>query len=241
MKALFAILLILLTSDISAVVLHQMMKKLKTKSSYSAIKKNTMSIIGTVLLNKGYEPSFVAGVLGNINHEGNVGMFESSAYTSHPESEPQYLKYMDKLYNYRTKYSGKCVTDVSMKDLSKLMDKLKSKNYKEGKFGLGCVQWTGERTYTLVQLYLHECKNANKITLDQATTAEGKMIVKELSGDNKYIYDQWKNENANKNSANAAYNAGSIICRKYEVPADYNNKAITRGNTAKEIYKIMTS
>ena len=242
MKALFAILLVLLTSDISGVVLHDMMKKLKTKSSYSAVKKNTMSIIGTVLLNKGYEPSFVAGVLGNINHEGNVGMFESSAYTSHPESEPQYLKYMDKLYNYRTKYSGKCVTDVSMKDLSKLMDKLKSKNYKEGKFGLGCVQWTGERTYTLVQLYLHECKNANKITLDQATTAEGKMIVKELSGDPyKKIYDQWKNENANKNSANAAYNAGNIICRKYEIPYDYNNKAITRGNTAKEIYKIMTS
>ena len=200
-----------------------------------------MSIIGTVLLNKGYEPSFVAGVLGNINHEGNIGMFESSAYISHPESEPQYLKYMDKLYSYRTKYSGKCVTDVSMKELSKLMEKLKSKNYNEGKFGLGCVQWTGERTYTLVQLYLHECKNANKITLDQATTAEGKMIVRELSGDHKYVYDQWKNENANKNSANAAYNAGSIICRKYEIPADANNKAITRGNTAKEIYKIMTS
>ena len=241
MKALFAILLIILTSDISAVVLHQMMKKLKSKSSYSAAKKNTMSIIGTVLLNKGYEPSFVAGVLGNINHEGNIGMFESSAYISHPESEPQYLKYMDKLYSYRTKYSGKCVTDVSMKELSKLMEKLKSKNYKEGKFGLGCVQWTGGRTYTLVQLYLHECKNANKITLDQATTAEGKMIVRELSGDHKYVYDQWKNENANKNSANAAYNAGSIICRKYEIPADANNKAITRGNTAKEIYKIMTS
>jgi hypothetical protein len=241
MKALFAILLILLTSDISAVVLHEMMKKLKTKSSYSAIKKNTMSIIGTVLLNKGYEPSFVAGVLGNINHEGNVGMFESSAYTSHPENEPQYLKYMDKLYNYRTKYSGKCVTDVSMKELSKLMEKLKSKNYNEGKFGLGCVQWTGERTYTLVQLYLHECKNANKITLDQATTAEGKMIVKELSGQYKKFYDLWKNENANKNSANAAYNAGSIICKNYEIPYDYNNKAITRGNTAKEIYKIMTS
>ena len=241
MKGLFAILLILLTSNISCVVLHQMMKKLKSKSNFSATKKNTMSIIGTVLLNKGYEASFVAGVLGNINHEGNIGMFESSAYISHPEAEPQYLKYMDKLYNYRSKYSGKCVTEVSMTELNKLMEKLKSKNWKEGKFGLGCVQWTGGRTYTLVKLYLHECKNANKITLDQATTAEGKMIVKELSGDYKSIYNTWKNENANKNSASAAYNAGSIICRKYEIPADYNNKAVTRGNTAKEIYKIMTS
>ena len=241
MKALFAILLILLTSNISCVVLHEMMKKLKSQSNFSATKKNTMSIIGTVLLNKGYETSFVAGVLGNINHEGNIGMFESSNYKTHPEAEPQYLKYMDKLYNYRTKYSGKCVTDVSMTDLKKLMEKLKSKNWKEGKFGLGCVQWTGERTYTLVQLYLHECKNGNKITLDQATTAEGKMIVKELSGEFKKIYNTWKNENANKNSANAAYNAGSIICKEYEKPVDSSNKAVTRGNTAKEIYKIMTS
>ena len=236
----FAILLILLVSEISSLTLHNMMKKIKTSSKYSKTKRDTMAIIGTLLLNKGYESSFVAGVLGNIYHEGSIGFFESSAYISHPEAEPQYLRYMDSLYSYRTKYSGKCVTEVSMKQLSKLMEKLKNSNFKKGKFGLGCVQWTGGRTYTLVKLYLAECGNKDKITLEQATSAEGKMIIKEFSGNYKFIYDQWKKENS-KNSLDAAYKAGSIICRKYEVPAGYNEKAITRGNTSKEIYKIMTS
>ena len=102
-----------------------MIKKIENSSKYNSAKKKTMSIIGTLLLNKGYEVSFVAGILGNIYHEGNIGMFESSNYSSNPSAEPQYLKYMDTLYNYREKYSGKCVTDVSMSELSKLMEKLK--------------------------------------------------------------------------------------------------------------------
>jgi hypothetical protein len=220
---------------------NAMIKKIENSSKYSAAKKKTMSIIGTLLLNKGYEVSFVAGILGNIYHEGNICMFESSAYISNPSAEPQYLKYMDSLYSYRTKYSGKCVTDVSMSELSKLMEKLKAKNWKEGKFGLGCLQWTGSRTYSLVQLYLKECGNSNKITLEQATAAEGKMVIQEFSGSYKNVYTQWKSENSNTNTATAAYNAGHIICTKYEIPADYKTKAITRGNTAKELYNLMTS
>jgi hypothetical protein len=219
---------------------NEMMKKIEQKSNYSSTKKRTLSIIGTLLLNNGYEPSFVAGVLGNIYHEGNIGMFESSAYRK-PSSKPQYLKYMDNLYSYRSNYSGKCVTDVSMHKLNRMMEKLRSNNWEQGKFGLGCVQWTGERTYNLVQLYLKECGNSDTITLDQAISAEGKMIIQELKGEYKKIYNQWKNENNNKNSANAAYNAGHIMCMLYEIPKDAKSKAITRGNTSKEIYNIMTS
>lgn len=220
---------------------NAMIKKIENSSNYNSAKKKTMSIIGTLLFNKGYEASFVAGILGNIYHEGNIGMFESSAYIKNPSAEPQYLKYMDDLYSYRTKYSGKCVTDVSMSELSKLMEKLKAKNWNEGKFGLGCVQWTGSRTYSLVQLYLKECGNSNKITLDQATSAEGKMVIQELEGSYKKIYTTWKSNNSNTNSASAAYNAGHDICTKYEIPADYKTKAVTRGNTAKELYNLMTS
>ena len=86
---------------------NAMIKKIENSSKYSSAKRKTMSIIGTLLLNKGYEASFVAGILGNIYHEGNIGMFESSAYISNPSAEPQYLKYKDDLYSYRTKYSGK--------------------------------------------------------------------------------------------------------------------------------------
>ena len=218
---------------------NEMIRRLEASSSYSS-KKSTLVIIAKVLFEKGYEASFVAGILGNIYHEGAIGKFESSAYISHPEAEPQYLKYMDQLYNYRSKYSGKIITEVSMHELSSLLEKLKSNGWKKGKFGLGCIQWTGGRTYNLFKIYQKECNNNNRITLAQATAAEGKMVISELSGDYKYIYNEWKNNNSNKKTGLAAYNAGHILCMKYEVPADRANKAKTRGKTAQDIYNIMT-
>ena len=77
-----------------------MLKKLKN-SNYDKIE--TSAIIGQLLFDNGYETAFVAGILGKINHEANLGYFESSAYINHPENEPDYLKYMDKYYSYRTK------------------------------------------------------------------------------------------------------------------------------------------
>ena len=238
MKILSIILLIFVISSIDA-ALHPMMQKLKASSKFSG-KKDTLVIIGNLLLET-YEPAFVAGVLGNINHEGSIGKFESSNYVSHPEAKPQYLKYMDTYYDYRNKYSGRIITNVSLRDVYSLLKKLKSDNWKKGKFGLGCVQWTGGRTYNLVETYNAECGNCDRITLDQATAAEGKMIIKELKGSHVNVYNTWKNENSNKNTASAAYSAGYYVCKKYEIPADTENKAKQRGNTAKEIYSIMTS
>ena len=43
-------------------------------------KKTVMWMAAERLLNDGYEVEFVAGVLGNIQNEGTVGKFESSAY-----------------------------------------------------------------------------------------------------------------------------------------------------------------
>ena len=217
---------------------NEMIEKLK-KSNY--VKKETLAIIGQLLFDNGYETAFVAGVLGNINHEANIGLFESSAYISHPEDEPKYLKYMDQYYSYRTKYSGKLITEVSLDELNTLLNKLKNDNWEKGKFGLGCVQWTGERTLNLFKIYRSENNNGDSISFNQATNAEGKLIINEFSNDYKYIYNNWKKENENKiNSENAAYNAASKICLDYERPSDMENKAKTRGNTAKKIYKIMT-
>jgi uncharacterized protein YjhX (UPF0386 family) len=217
---------------------NEMIEKLK-KSNY--VKKETLAIIGQLLFDNGYETAFVAGVLGNINHEANIGLFESSAYISHPEDEPIYLKYMDQNYSYRTKYSGKLITEVSLDELNTLLNKLKNDKWEKGKFGLGCVQWTGERTLNLFKIYRSENNNKDSISFNQATNAEGKLIINEFSNDYKYIYNNWKKENENKiNSENAAYNAASKICLDYERPSDMENKAKTRGNTEKKIYKIMT-
>jgi uncharacterized protein YjhX (UPF0386 family) len=217
---------------------NEMIEKLK-KSNYN--KKETLAIIGQLLFDNGYETAFVAGVLGNINHEANIGLFESSAYISHPEDEPKYLKYMDQYYSYRTKYSGKLITEVSLDELNTLLNKLKNDKWEKGKFGLGCVQWTGERTLNLFKIYRSENNNKDSISFNQATNAEGKLIINEFSNDYKYIYNNWKEENKNKiNSEDAAYNAASKICLDYERPSYKEDKAKTRGNTAKKIYKIMT-
>ena len=217
---------------------NEMIEKLK-KSNY--VKKETLAIIGQLLFDNGYETAFVAGVLGNINHEANIGLFESSAYISNPEDDPKYLKYKDQYYSYRTKYSGKLITEVSLDELNTLLNKLKNDKWEKGKFGLGCVQWTGERTLNLFKIYRSENNNKDSISFKQATNAEGKLIINEFSNDYKYIYNNWKKENENKiNSENAAYNAASKICLDYERPSDMENKAKTRGNTAKKIYKIMT-
>ena len=217
---------------------NEMIEKLKKSN---IVKKETLAIIGQLLFDNGYETSFVAGVLGNINHEASIGLFESSAYISHPEDEPKYLKYMDQYYSYRTKYSGKLITEVSLDELNTLLNKLKNDKWEKGKFGLGCVQWTGERTLNLFKIYRSENNNGDSISFNQATNAEGKLIINEFSNDYKYIYNNWKAENKNKiNSEDAAYNAASKICLDYERPSYKEDKAKTRGNTAKKIYKIMT-
>ena len=235
MKSLSLVLLLIASTFISS---HNMIDKLIANGSYNS-KSNTLKIIGNLLFSKGYETAFVAGVLGNIYHEGKIGKFESSAYIAHPQAEPQYLKYMDQLYSYRTKYSGRIITEVSMRELETLLNQLKRDNWNKGKFGLGCVQWTGSRTYDLFQIYKSECGGADKISLDQATSAEGKMIINELSSGYSYVYNQWKNNNSNRDTPQAAYNAGYIITKKYEVPADTENEAKKRGRTANDMYNIM--
>ena len=217
---------------------YDMIQKLVNSAKYKN-KKSTLSIIGNLLFDYEYEPSFVAGVLANIYHEGNIGKFESSAYSSN--RKPQYLEYMDTLYNYSTLYSNKLITEVSLYDLSNVLYQCQANNWEQGKFGLGCVQWTGERTYTLFQLYVLRCGYNDRITIEQATAAEGQMIINELKGSYSYIYNDWKNNNPDKDSDSSAYNAGYNIWVKYEVPSDKENKGITRGNTAKDMFNIMTS
>ena len=84
-------------------------------------------------------------------------------------------------------------------------------------------------------------KGSDYISLDQATNAEGKMIISELRGDYSYIYNQWKSDNPITDTPLAAYNAGHILTMKYEVPNDTSNQAKIRGRTANDMYIIMTS
>ena len=216
----------------------EMIRKLDNSTYHSMI--NTFITLGTLLFEKGYETPFVVGILGNIYHQKGIGKFESSAYISNQSAEPDYLKYMDYYYDYRIKYSNKIITEVSMKELGLLLTKLKRYNWKRGKFGLGWIQWRGERTYNLYKEYQNECNNQDRITFDQAIKAEGNMFINELNRDYKYIYDQWKMNNNNTSIQNAVYEAAKIICSEYVLPSDSYRVCKTRGNTAQDMYNIMT-
>ena len=187
-----------------------------------------------VLLDEGYEPAFVAGILANIYSEGTVGIFE------YYNKNAYYMPYMQDHYNYKAKYSGKLIYNgISLSELKNLMDELKANGY-PGKFGLGCVQWTGGRTYNLVNMYIKVANGSDTITKEQAFEAEALMISSELKGSHKNVYNSWKASVSNNiNSRTAANEAGKIICNKYEIPANHAQKAITRGNLAADFYDIM--
>ena len=51
--------------------------------------------------------------------------------------------------------------------------------------------------------------------------------------------NSWKDSSGGTNSSTAAQSAGSIVCKKYEIPAGADQKAVTRGNDAANIYQAM--
>lgn len=205
--------------------------------TYSSEKLVSMKYAAAYLLEKGYEPAFVAGVLGNIANEGTAGVFESSNYKSNPGAEPPYLRYMDNNHNYRNQYSGKNIQQIGIAETESLLRSLEGT---DGKFGLGSVQWTSHgRAMHLMECYKKVCGSSNYPTQEQCLQAEALMICEELEGDYKSVYDSWKSSCGGANSSSAAQSAGSIICKKYEIPAGVNEKAVTRGNDASNIYNAM--
>ena len=234
-----------ITKPINSVeTIERMLENLEkdaTVSYSSSIKKKTIIGIGRTMLEEGYHPAFVAGMLANIFHEGSAGIFEGSNYDSRPQDKPAYLEYMDKNHNYRAEYSRQRIMDKSLSKVYKLLKELESKKW-VGKFGLGCVQWTGGRSKTLVEIYMKEANGKDNITLDQVLKAEGLMISRELGvgGRNPNIYGDWLYSNYdNLNSEEAAFGAGETLCRLYEVPKERFRKGPVRAETAEKIYNVM--
>lgn len=208
-------------------------------------KKDTLVAMAQVLLDDGYAPAFVAGILGNILVEGDCGRFESSAYTSNPDAKPDYLAYLDENYDYREKYSYKLIYEgISVKEVYAMILELGpgGANGRGSCFGLGCLQWTSyERIKRLVENYLSVNGNADSITLAQVQEAEGMTVSYELAHTYKSVYTTWQSENPDQNTAEAAFAAGVIVCVRYGVPVGYNTEEVqnTRGALAEAVYNVM--
>lgn len=208
-------------------------------------KKDTLVAMAEVLLDDGFAPAFVAGILGNIMVEGDCGRFESSAYTSNPDAKPDYLVYLDENYDYREKYSYKLIYEgISVKEVYAMILELGpgGANGRGSCFGLGCLQWTSyERIKRLVENYLDVNGNADSITLAQVQEAEGMTVSYELNNTYRSVYTTWQSENADQNTTEAAFAAGVIVCVRYGVPVGYNTEEVqnTRGALAEAVYNVM--
>lgn len=208
-------------------------------------KKDTLVAMAEVLLDDGFAPAFVAGILGNIMVEGDCGRFESSAYISNPDAEPDYLVYLDENYDYREKYSYKLIYEgISLQEVYNMILELGpgGANGRGSCFGLGCLQWTSyERIKRLVENYLSVNGNADSITLAQVQEAEGMTVSYELNNTYRSVYTTWQSENADQNTTEAAFAAGVIVCVRYGVPVGYNTEEVqnTRGALAEAVYNVM--
>lgn len=208
------------------------------KNSREAVRE-----LGGQLLSEGYDPAFVAGVMANVKSESQMvglGGFESSAYLgANASKEPQYLKYMDKDWNYRAEYSGKSIEDVSLSRVYKMVCTLDEANYQQGKFGLGGVQWTGGRTKQLLETYMEVANGRDRITHEQVISAEKLMISREFQTPQYHqIYTNWQKNCSNTSSVQAAFQAGKSVCQGYEKPAS-SLAPDERGKVAESIYKVM--
>jgi len=210
-----------------------------TSLGLSSEKKRTLASIANELINAGFEPAFIAGVLGNVALEGNFGVFESSNYKSNSK-KPDYLINADKEWNYKYEYSGQNIVGKSLSTVYGLAKKYRAgpKGNRIG-FGLGCAQWTFDRTENLLKKYIEVASPNDTITAEQVKLAEGLYMVWEFQNEyhGKKAYSTWKNKNSgNLNSASAAESAGRIVCTQYELPAGYLNKQYVRGEMAVKIY-----
>ncbi len=159
---------------------------------------------------------------------------EYDAYTGKAEKR---LRFGEENF-YLDNYSGKYAQNVDLDALEALMTTLAEGKW-QGKFGLGIVQWTGARTRVLVGFYRKHAGEGGKITASQVVAAENEMILYDLKGSYASVYTGWKSANKDRNTAEAARTAGAAVCLKYEIPANKESKAVTRGNKAAEIYKAM--
>ena len=210
----------------------------KNKLGFTKEKLESVCAAAEVLLNENYKLAFVAGILGNIVAEGKIGQFESSNYKSNPSKEPAYLVYVDKNFSYREKFSGQNISKVGIKATYKLAIKCKESGY-QGKFGLGCVQWTGSRCTSLVEQYRKICGEDAYPTTEECANVESNYIAIELKSDSyKGIYKKWCNENnGGVDSNDSARSAGKIVCKEYERPKADSSKE--RGEKAVKIYNTM--
>ena len=140
---------------------------------------------------------------------------------------------------YLDNYSGKYAYEIDLAQLEALMEALSAGGW-QGKFGLGIVQWTGGRTQKLVAMYRKYAGASNTLTQAQIIAAENEMILSDFQGSYNAVYTAWKLANpGGLDTVEAARSAAALVCTRYEIPVNKEAKAVTRGDKAAAMFKVM--
>lgn len=238
---------------------QKMLDNIRNGTAISADKKETCLLAAETLLNEGYEPAFVAGVLGNIVHKSKIGYFEEVWVGASQGYINNFSGYLQENYGvtYENMFAGKYIYDMDFNLVYKIFTELANMNFnvtdaqaekwskgatiKIGA-GIGCVGWTFDRSYAIITKYREECGSSGTISKAQTEKAEMKLILEELTVSYPWIYNNWKAKYASSLATqNAACAAGESICCEYEMPENYESKASERGDSAGAIYLEMIS
>jgi len=210
--------------------------------------------MGQVLLDEGYEPAFVAGMLANIMREGSFGQFENSNYISNPSAMPAYLRYFVDNHDYGSRFSNRIITDVdaSLLEIYNMVANAPGHGNSDNIFGLGVFQWTNRpRNLPLIRAY-RTVAGDDRITLEQVIEAEIRHMITELNdgihvggwggvsfNSNADLQAIWRTRNNQTDTDSAAGDAGYIITRLYTRPLDHAVKALQRRTDAIDIFRVM--
>ncbi len=218
--------------------IQQILNNIQNSSEIPSSKMSICLTAAQELFNRGYETSFVAGLLANIYYEGQPGLFEY--YNDTMNYHLNFNKYLQTYHNttYVEAFHGKYIYEINLTEVYNLFAELSNQNWyltdeqvtsweiqgstKIGT-GLGSVGWSFSRMFNLLNLYREVCGYDDYITQNEVISAEVLMIIRELEGPTykPTVYDAWKTANSsNLNTADAARSAGSIICSAYESPHD---------------------
>lgn len=223
-----------------------------TTLTIPAARRSTMTITGQHMLDNGYDPAFVAGMLANIEGEGNFGQFEGAGNQS-------YLQYFINNHDYANRFSWRHIyTDSDSAAVYESLQQIYDMANNSGQtniFGLGAIQRTNRpRFLSLIEIYGEKSGGMNRriTTRNQVIEAENELLIRELSGQGNHtggggvpwgsnLLDVWRTRNyGNLNSEHGAGDAGSLISNSFVRPFDpVGAIASERANIATNIFRIM--
>ena len=239
--------------QIAGNTLNRMMENLANDTTIaveSSTRRSSMVTIGQGMLDRSFEPAFVAGMLGNVMAEGSIGEFERV-------SNHSYLQYVLNNHDYANRFAGRFVYNMGA-TLQELYDIISNRTSSAGNnvnlFGLGTMQFTnGSRILHIVENYMLVSGGGGNITRELAAEAEIITLIQQLEGYGQHtgppqpghgwgfdLYAFWKTRHAaNFNTEAAARDAAQLITRLFLRPGAVETAAEIRGNNAVNILRVM--